>query len=376
MRLKLLVVILASISIVYAETLSTSVQEPSINIIIKPLRTYSADLPEGKRQIKVPFVVTAPPNSKQGITIDGDLSEWDFPAKQELTGDISKEDLSAKFAIAAGKENLFLAVKVQDNAFCQNRYAEDIWQGDSIQFAIDTLNDKTFGKYSWDDQEIGLALTKDGPLVWRFTAIPRNSSSDIHIGPFSSSLIHSATLAVNSTTGETNYELCLPYKELNPFVPGVSNTMGFNLVVNDGDQGKERDKSLQWTPGIAQGKDPSAFGDLIFPTKELLGRIPCKISLVLCDKFADYNQPHRFVLYCNCRKKDRYFLTAKLINAGQIISATKKEFIAPKGFSKSEIEIHYNLESSAKLTIEISLENKKGIPLQDTLAFELYKYNL
>ncbi|NLE58449.1 MAG: hypothetical protein GX616_08815 [Planctomycetes bacterium] len=77
-------------------------------------------------------------------------------------------------------------------------------------------------------------------------------------------MINEAPLVITRTNGFTSYELALPWKELAPFKPKDKTTAKFSFVVFDSDDERGFKQWIQWTPGVAGGKDPGAFKEIVF----------------------------------------------------------------------------------------------------------------
>lgn len=195
------------------------------------------------------------------IVIDGNLEDWPADAAWIDVGAIEDAaDLSATVAVAISGHGFYLAADVRDDAHWNREGGERIWMGDSVQFALDPMGDRAAGGYSWDDHEIGIALTETGPLIWRW-----QRPSVYPMGE-----IRSADVAIvrDEEGGTTRYELRISYAALYPLEPAILPWCGFTIAVNDGDRGR-RDVSLLWTPGLTEGKNPALFGVLRFPGEEI-----------------------------------------------------------------------------------------------------------
>lgn len=161
------------------------------------------------------------------------------------------DDLSAKVIALWDETSLYLTVSVRDDVHCQP-YAgrgSTLFDGDSIQFSIDTLNNKSIN-YDNDDYEIVMCLTKNGPEM------------DVFAAPLAgASLPADSKLAIRKSGNGLIYEISIPWNSLG-VTPELGRRLGFSLLINDND-GEGRKGFLQWTGGIGGRKNPTQFGALV-----------------------------------------------------------------------------------------------------------------
>ena len=159
-----------------------------------------------------------------------------------------RKDLSFEFALQHDSKNLHLLVLVRDDVrIARRRY----WQGDSIQFAIDTTYGRQRKGFGPGDFALGVALG-------------RNTARAIIDHKPSSSTLAPKDIAVGFANTSDGYvvELGIPWAGLGMKPPKHNQRMGFSIIVNDCD-GSGR-KWAEWTPGIAVGKSPAKYGTLVF----------------------------------------------------------------------------------------------------------------
>ncbi|HJN18161.1 MAG TPA: sugar-binding protein, partial [Armatimonadota bacterium] len=197
------------------------------------------------------------------VVIDGELGEWAgvpllvLGAEEARSADYGGTgDLSATVAFAWNDTHLYFACEATDDSadFLQDgRKLSSIWQHDSIQLAFDAAGNAKTPGYADDDYEYGLGMTADGARVYRWVA-----GNNLPVGD-----VPTIDLAVtrDDEAGVTRYEAAIPFKELVPFSPERAQC-GVTMVINDRDAGEGQRAWLEWTPGIAGAKDPSAFGIL------------------------------------------------------------------------------------------------------------------
>ncbi len=186
--------------------------------------------------------------------INGALSDWgpalpvmlDSPDQVVGLPNWSPEDLSAEVRVMWDDEHLFFAARVTDDVFSQHNTDGNIWMGDSIQLFFDPLDDGGTSPQP-DDQEWGIALTSDGPQVYRWR------------GDQAPGLVETAELvAKRGARGNIIYELAIPLSELAPLEPRNGTRMGFTFLVNE-DDGSGREGWMALTPGVGNAWNPSLF---------------------------------------------------------------------------------------------------------------------
>ncbi|MFA6816141.1 MAG: sugar-binding protein [Lentisphaeria bacterium] len=208
--------------------------------------------------------------TSSSIKIDGDLSEWkDHPyilmnkRKQILPPDpwvnwSGPKDLSAKVYLGWDRENFYFAAEITDDKQFNNESLSDIWNGDSIQFALDSLADAYLsenGAYGADDYNLGVALTKKGPRTYQWHGSAKK-------------LWEESEFAVvrNETSKKTFYEIKIPLAYLN--IPAKQGAVfGFNFVIFDDDEGGGQTYWYQLTPGTANGVDLRYFKKFVLMEK-------------------------------------------------------------------------------------------------------------
>jgi hypothetical protein len=90
-----------------------------------------------------------------------------------MTGYGGPAHLSGNVWFTYDQKNLYMTARIHDDVVAQPTSGGEIWQGDSIQFAVGagTPGEQT----AWS--ELGTALTQAGPEVWRWLS-PRASRPD------------------------------------------------------------------------------------------------------------------------------------------------------------------------------------------------------
>jgi lysophospholipase L1-like esterase len=204
---------------------------------------------------------------KHPIAIDGDLSDWTDAANFTLdhvsfidnavTGKRQlwngPDDLSVKWMSAWDDKSLYLAAAVHDNEHIQNEVPSMMWSQDAVQAAAYIQEQgKPVGHY-----EFGFGAYQN-PDHTQDAVIPYTDSS-----PTETPVIQFKS-RIDATAHTCTYEIAIPWERLAPFVPAPDKSFLFSFTIGDADS--ELGKGYQyltWTPGIAYGKNPFDFGQLI-----------------------------------------------------------------------------------------------------------------
>ncbi|MFC5471275.1 prolyl oligopeptidase family serine peptidase [Cohnella suwonensis] len=193
---------------------------------------------------------------KNEIRIDGALDEWKgqtgFALNQEKQAKIQDwngvNDLGGTGYISWDENHVYIGLEMTDDKHVQEKTEDDIWQGDSMQFAFGMIDSD--GK-AMGTNEIGVALHQDGSITnWRWIAPDGYAIGEVI----------SLNYAITRSGNKTVYEVAVPWEELG--ITAVSNGMKlkFSLLVNDNDDGIRRGW-IEYNGGIGY-KDEEAFGDL------------------------------------------------------------------------------------------------------------------
>lgn len=201
---------------------------------------------------RVKYNVAHAPTSPK---VDGNLSDWQGHTWISLTGkDYDKlnadwggnSDLKADAAFLWTPQGLYFAARVTDQSHNNTHSTGNLWQGDSIQLAIDADNDRQGPPFDTDgDYQFGFALAK-GKSSWERDTAPQGAPAA------------KPTVSVVRSGKMTLYEVFLPASQLAPLTFATGQKFSVSFLVND-DDGKGRKGWLQWSPGIARSKDPSQY---------------------------------------------------------------------------------------------------------------------
>ncbi|MBO7619903.1 MAG: hypothetical protein J6T06_05285, partial [Victivallales bacterium] len=158
------------------------------------------------------------------------------------------DDLSARVWLSRRPGAIALRVDARDNRHSQKNVPNQMWQGDSVQFAISVPGQKGW----W---EIGLsANAQKRPMAfcWNRPAGMKDPTSKIQ-------------LSVTSLPGAKGlrYETLLPLAALGLNERSLKDGFRFNLLVNDCDE-DGREGWVEIAPGLGMDKDPLKFPVVVF----------------------------------------------------------------------------------------------------------------
>jgi hypothetical protein len=208
------------------------------------------------------------PKLTQPIKIDGELSDWKGIApvinpenlkvelfnKNAYTG---ANDITATAYLAWDSGKLYIAIdETDDKVKLPN--PPTVWDQDSLQVAIDGLNDAEPGNgFDNNDFEFEIALTEDGKNYIAAGQYPA--------GRIESIVPEKVQLAIKQKPNGKGliYELMIPEEVVTPLTFETGRIFGFNFILNDNDTGL-RKGWLELAPGIGWGKEPALFNDIIF----------------------------------------------------------------------------------------------------------------
>lgn len=170
----------------------------------------------------------------------------------------SAAQIKASFAVGFNKEYFDLIAVVQDPRHCDHPNADDmeVWNSDSIQFAIDTTNKGHAG----ERLEFAVARSKDGKVnVWKVVAPGQNvEMSSGRTDPGNKVRFSKATF--ERKNGKSIYRIRIKASE---FLPKILKPEELRIcfLANNND-GNGRAYYTSWSDGIGDVKDPTLYGSL------------------------------------------------------------------------------------------------------------------
>jgi len=229
---------------------SPAIQSRADNLIL----TITAEDAE-PQSAQIPTELRAIPRA-EGLQIDGQSEDWQgiprivLDERRDLLPAAARAqwegagDLSVKAALAWDAQYLYLLVMVGDSDHrTPGTDAGGFWNSDSIQVAIDVMNDARAGEgFSNGDFEYGMVVADQALGFETFPTMGEGSFN----------------CAGQRQANQTIYEMAFPWEQLgrDP-VPG--DVFSLNFVVYDNDEASGG--YMQLSGGIREGKAPSAYPD-------------------------------------------------------------------------------------------------------------------
>lgn len=196
------------------------------------------------------------PKARGGNPLDPNYPQWEEVTGIEL-GEKERyvqitepwkgpQDLWAEVEFLWDDINLYVKATVVDDVFYNDYYPGEVWQGDSLQFAIAPLD-----KHTKEEPfvQIDLAKARGEDIVYRRAWGMNLSEALLKVEG-----------GIKVEGNRITYLFAIPWEKLG-IKPEVGKTFGFSLLVNDND-GKGRKGWMEWGSGIGKEKDPSQFWDV------------------------------------------------------------------------------------------------------------------
>ncbi len=155
-------------------------------------------------------------------------------------------DLTGRWRANWDENNLYIWVGVVDERHLSD--SKEYWQDDSIEIYIDADASRGDSYDNFNDFHLGFSLGKNKVIAGGTTPSDKLNSIKFHTRQLS-----------------TGYQLevAIPWSTLN-IIPQAEHTLGFDIQINDDDNGNARDAKMSWNASIDQAwKNPEIFGQLI-----------------------------------------------------------------------------------------------------------------
>ena len=169
------------------------------------------------------------------------------------------DDLSAVFRLGYDRQHLYLEVRVKDDIHLNDNVPARIFNGDCIQFAIDSNRDAKMKKMrgikgcSDDDFNFVSALAKGKPYTHCYTAsketLAKLRGKTYQLKP---------EITRDEKTKTTLYRVKLAFADLAPLKSEKGRNFGFSLILFDRDSPLSY-HSMEYTAGVSQPVDPSKY---------------------------------------------------------------------------------------------------------------------
>ena len=155
-------------------------------------------------------------------------------------------DLTGRWRANWDDNNLYIWVGVVDENHLSD--SKEYWQDDSIEIYIDADASRGDSYDKYNDFHLGFSLGKNKINFGGSTPNDKLNSIKFHTRKL-----------------PTGYQLevAIPWSTLN-IIPKPEHTLGFDVQINDDDNGNARDAKMSWNASIDQAwKNPEIFGQLI-----------------------------------------------------------------------------------------------------------------
>lgn len=218
---------------------------------------WTQNLPQGIVPVKIPFL---------GNGLDTPSSAWPAAGCYDIANGMeSVHGLKGKFDRPSGtirlgydNTNLYFAIDVRDNDFHPSKSAASLWDGDSLQIGIsvpqkDMIRPNNDGIQETAYAEFGVKAGTAGQDSWVWASMNLNNMP-LH------QPVPGIVTGNSRKNGVTLYRFSIPWKTLN-IKPSKGMTMGISILINDRDPAGRH--WVEWFSGIANGKEPSAYGTAI-----------------------------------------------------------------------------------------------------------------
>lgn len=173
-----------------------------------------------------------------------------------LNGHTRPAGFAARFAVGAGPDGLDLAAEVTDGAHPLDQPHPAAGSEDSIQFALDAAGN---GRDN-DVTEFSVALTRNGPVVWKERTAFIGGDLPGNWSP-AKQPVQFARAMVRQTKGGRLYQVHVDWSELYPYTFSPDKPLRFALRVN-ADDGRDPVGWLEWSSGLGATKNAALFGKL------------------------------------------------------------------------------------------------------------------
>ena len=224
----------------------TPMPTPAPTLPYTPPPTTSAPAPT-----PVPTIIAPELHAlRADVMVDGHLNEWgqaealplDHTTASYWSGSQpSPSDLSGVFRMQWDDDTLYFAVQVKDDRSSVDSNP-DVWHDDGIEIGLDGENDDISNSSSAGDHQF--TVRRNGSIF------DRGSPTTL------------ATAAIRESNGGYTVEGAIPAAALGGVTLGTNIRLGFNLGLNDDDDGGGRDSSLIWRGRSTYG-GAEQFGTLV-----------------------------------------------------------------------------------------------------------------
>ena len=155
------------------------------------------------------------------------------------------------------EENMYLLAIVEDDVFSNDYEPYSMWQGDGIQIAICSADERL--KSSATFSEIGIGKLKGRNVMWRYQTqtMYNNATSNLK----SNVELETGESSVENLNGKYVYRARIPWTEFfgGDIKMDENTQLGFSVLLNDND-GNGRRGWVEYCSGIGMNKNPAQYG--------------------------------------------------------------------------------------------------------------------
>jgi len=158
----------------------------------------------------------------------------------------NQNDLTGRWRANWDDRNLYIWVGVVDDTHVSD--SKDYWQDDSIEIYIDADASRGDTYDNYNDFHLGFSLGKNRISAGGTT--PKDKLGTIQF-------------KTQKLANGYQLDVTIPWTTLN-IIPKSEHTIGFDVQINDDDNGTGRDAKMSWNASVDQAwKNPQIFGQLI-----------------------------------------------------------------------------------------------------------------
>ena len=166
------------------------------------------------------------------------------------------EKFQGRFAVSMDNSGLDLVAEITDARHVQPHNDGKVWEGDSIQFALDANGNGL----TEERLEFSAALTPNGPLLWKETMPSLGGDLPGRI-TYAKNPVRYGKIAIDKIPGGLRYKIHIDRDDLYPFSFLKGQPLRFAMLANN-NNGNGREGFLEWGAGIGGTKDPALYGTL------------------------------------------------------------------------------------------------------------------
>jgi hypothetical protein len=158
--------------------------------------------------------------------------------------------MSGRFNCAYDDQYFHFAADVTDPVHVQDARNYRAWNGDSLQLALDTLNNAPEGVFDFDTDDVEL-------IAWLGPAGAQLAFTHSDKHPMGTA-VPGAIVDITRKGDVTCYRLSIPWDQMGKLTPMNGRIFGMNFIVNQ-NNGKGRRYWLGLSQGIGEGKYPYLY---------------------------------------------------------------------------------------------------------------------